>query len=50
MIYLNKSKFIEGILKQFGMVENKPVQIPFMTNCKLLKHMGLQDDANLGAM
>jgi hypothetical protein len=49
-IYLNQSKYIEGILRQFAMVENKPIQIPFMTNYKLLKDMGLQNDANLEAM
>jgi hypothetical protein len=47
---LNQSKYIEGILKQFGMVENKLVQTPFMTNCKFLKDMGLQNDANLETM
>jgi hypothetical protein len=32
------------------MVENKLVQTPFITNCKLLKDMGLQNDANLEIM
>jgi hypothetical protein len=50
MIYLNQSKYSGGILKQFGMVESKSIQIHVMTNCKLSKDMGLQSDANLKIM
>ncbi len=50
MIYLNPKKCIGGILKQFGMFENKSIQTPFMTNCKLSNDMGLQSDANFEAM
>jgi hypothetical protein len=32
------------------MAGSKLVRIPFMTNCKLLKGMGLQNDANLEIM
>jgi hypothetical protein len=32
------------------MVESNPIQTPFMTNCKLSKDMGLQNDANLEVM
>jgi hypothetical protein len=32
------------------MVQNKLVQIPFMNNCKFLKDMNPQNDANLEAM
>ncbi len=49
-IYLNQSKYIGGILKLFGMAKNKLVQIPFMINCKFLKDMNPQNDANLEAM
>jgi ATP-binding cassette subfamily B (MDR/TAP) protein 1 len=45
---LNQNKHIGGILKQFEMVKSKLVQItPFMTNCKLSKDMGPQNDVNL---
>jgi hypothetical protein len=50
MSYLNQSKFIGIIFKQFGLVESKPIQIPFMTNYKLSKDMGLQNDADLEIM
>ncbi len=49
-IYLKQSKYIGGILRQFGMVESNLIQTPFMTNCKLSKDMGLQNDANLKIM
>jgi hypothetical protein len=32
------------------MVESNLIQTPFMTNCKLSKDMGLQNDANLKIM
>jgi hypothetical protein len=32
------------------MVESKLIQTPFMTNCKLSKDMGFQNDANLEIM
>jgi hypothetical protein len=32
------------------MVENKPIQTPFVTNCKLSKHMGFQSDGGLEVM
>lgn len=38
------------IFKQFGMAESKPIQIPFMTNYKLSKDMGPQNDADLEVM
>jgi hypothetical protein len=50
MIYLNPRKYIGGILKQFGMFENKSTRTHIMTNCKLSKDMGLQSDANFEAM
>jgi hypothetical protein len=50
MIYLNPRKYIGGILKQFGMFENKSIWTPFMTNCKLSKDISLQSDANFEAM
>jgi hypothetical protein len=50
MIYLNPKIYIRGILKQFGMFENKSIWTPFMSNCKLSKDMGLQSDANFEAM
>jgi len=45
--YLNQSKYIRSILKQFGMLESKPIWIPFMINCKLSHDMGPQSDAHL---
>ncbi len=48
--YLNPRKYIGGILKQFGMFENKSIQTPFKTTCKLSKDMGFQSDANFEAM
>jgi hypothetical protein len=50
MIYLDPKIYIQGILKQFGMFENKSIRTPFMTNCKLSKDMGLQNDANFETM
>jgi hypothetical protein len=50
MIYLNQSKYIGGILKQFGMVKSKSIQIHVMTNCKLSKDMGPQSDVDLETM
>ncbi len=48
MIYLNQNKHIGGILKQFEMVKSKLVWItPFMTNCKLSKDIGPQNDVDL---
>jgi hypothetical protein len=32
------------------MAKSKPMSTPFITNCKLSKEMGLQDDANLKIM
>ncbi len=49
-IYLNQSKYIGSISKQFQMVENKLIRSPFMTNCKLSKDMGPQSDVNLEGM
>jgi len=47
MIYLNQSKYIGTIFKQFGMAKNKPIQIPFMTNYKLSKDLGSQNGTDL---
>ncbi len=35
---------------QLGMAKSKLVRTPFMTNCKLSKDMGLQNDVNLEVM
>jgi hypothetical protein len=50
MIYLNPKKCIGGILKEFGLFENKSIRTPFMTNYKLSNDMGLQSDANFETM
>jgi hypothetical protein len=47
MIYLNQSKYIGTIFKQFGMAKNKPIQISFMTNYKLSKDLGSQNGTDL---
>ncbi len=49
-IYLNQNKYIGGILRQFGMVKNKLVWIPFLINCKFSKDMNPQNDVNLENM
>ncbi len=50
MIYLNQNKYIGSIFRQFGIDETKLIQTPFMTNFKILKDMGPQNDASLNAM
>ncbi len=50
IIWTKTSTLIKNILRQFGMAESKLVQTPFMTNCKLLKDMGLQSDVDFETM
>ncbi len=47
IIYLNQIKYIKSILKQFGIIKSKLIQISFTTNCKLSKDMGFQNDIDL---
>jgi hypothetical protein len=49
-IWTKANTSIRNILMQFGMVESKLLWTPFMTNCKLLKDMGLQSDVDFETM
>jgi hypothetical protein len=43
IICLNQRKYFENKkVKQFGMVESKPIWTPFITNCKILKDVSLK--------
>jgi len=49
-IWTKTSTSIKNIFRQFGMAESKLIWTPFMTNCKLLKDMGLQNDVDFETM